>query len=458
MPVSKQSILAGLTPYWRSECGRATVYVGDCREVLAQLDPDQFHAVVTDPPYELTSEAATRRSSFPGRHAGGSGENRGFMGHKWDGTGVAFDPVTWENVLRAAKPGAHLLAFGGTRTWHRMACAIEDAGWSIRETLGWIYGSGFTKSHNISKAIDKIHGVDREVVGPGSAALSQGQFNARETGAGGYGYGAEYDVTAPATEDAKRWDDWGTSLKPAFEPIVMARKPFNGSTAQNTLEHGCGGLNIGACRVGTELRVNGTIGRCGSDGCRFKAGESATESVVSGRWPANIIHDGSDEVLAVFPDSKSQRSVVTSTPDSVYGAVTGLPSHTGVYGYDDSGSAARYFYTAKADSSDRPHSKGETIHPTVKPQSLMIWLVRLVCVRGGAVLDPFMGSGSTGCAALSEGMNFVGVEQSEEYADIAVGRLKLALQSAPPPVELRTRELVNTTKGSIPTPKKLRLE
>lgn len=471
MPVSKRAVLPELRLYWRSECGRAVVYVGDCRKILAQLDKEQFHAVVTDPPYGL---------EFMGLEFDAPWNQNGSVDARQHRPDEMTDPVKakylrhnvryglhkprayqeWfeqcaAEILRVAKPGAHLLAFGGTRMWHRMACAIEDAGWDIRDTLGWVYGSGFPKSMDISKQIDKMHGVEREVIGNGTAALSQGQFNSREVGNGGYGYSAEYDVTAPTTEDAKRWSGWGTALKPAFEPIVMARKPMDCNTAENTLEHGCGGLNIDACKIGAEVRVNGARGTQ-SDGWGFKAG--ASESVVSGRWPANLIHDGSDEVLAVFPDTKSQRSTVTSTPGSIYGAGNGLPSHTGTYGFDDSGSAARLFYSAKADESDRPHGKDGTVHPTVKPQSLMSYLVRLVCVRGGTVLDPFMGSGSTGCATLAEGMKFVGVEQSQEYADIAIGRLRLALSTAPPPVDLKTREAVNIDKDIPPPPTRLVLE
>ncbi len=382
-----------IRPYWSSDCGRATIYVGDCQEVLPKLGPEQFHAVVTDPPYEL-----------------------GFMGKQWDNTGVAFDINTWAKIFFVGKPGAHLLAFGGTRMWHRMAVAIEDAGWEYRDTLMWVYGSGFSKSMDVSKQIDKMYGAERKVVAKSTAGLGDGQFTKKNGLDAGYGYGSEYEITEPATDDAKRWSGWGTALKPAYEPIVMARKPFDDTTAKCVLEHGTGAINIDGCRVGETggvvsygepSRLNQVYGD-GMGGTKFVDGNK-------GRFPANLMTDGSEEQLS------------------------------------------RYFYTAKADDSDRPHGKGaDTVHPTVKPQSLCTYLVRLVCPKGGIVLDPFMGSGSTGVAALTEGMKFVGVEQSQEYADIAIGRLKLALQAAPPSVELKTREVVDTRVGKLPPPKKLR--
>lgn len=439
-----------IEPYWTSDCGRAIVYVGDCRKILPQLQQEQFHAVVTDPPYELTSDTSTKRSAFPGRYSGTNGEKRGFMGQKWDGTGVAFDPITWSAVLRVAKPGAHLLSFGGTRTYHRMVCAIEDSEWIVREMIMWCYSQGFPKSLDISKQIDKMHGAERQVVGKSDSGLGAGQFTKQSGLDSGYGHGVEYDVTVPATEDAKIWSGWGTSLKPSVEPICVARKPMETDTARNMLEHGCGGLNIDGCRVGTEQ-----VGWGGANG--FTNTHEASKQVV-GRWPSNLAHDGSEEVVDLFPQSSSTRQEVTSKPGVVYGNDKGLPSHTGVYGFNDNGSVARMFYTAKADENDRPHGKDSTVHPTVKPQSLMVWLVRLVCPRGGIILDPFMGSGSTGVAALTEGMKFVGIEQSKDYADIAVGRLKLALQTAPTMVELVTRAAVNTEEDTPPPAKKLRLK
>lgn len=263
--------------------------------------------------------------------------------------------------------------------------------------------SGFPKSHDISQSIDKELGAKR--VQPisdeyrGKPGGRFGQFGQTEMPeGGGYGYKENWSVMEPVTDCAKQWDGWGTALKPAVEPIVVARKELRGTTARNTMEHGCGGMNLGACEVGES---GGTRAVPGSEpNCLNKVygtgmgGNSTDPNFIGGRWPANFIHDGGIEVMSCLPEG-----------------------------------AARYFYSPKADSSDRPHGKNGTLHPTVKPLDLMRYLVRLVCAPGGTVLDPFMGSGSTGCAAIEEGMRFVGIEQSQEYADIAVGRLKLAVEN-----------------------------
>lgn len=385
MPVSNQ-VRDRPTPYWQSGCGRAIVYVGDCRDVMIQMDPNQFHTVVTDPPYEL-----------------------GFMGHAWDSTGVAYDPRTWTGAMHVTKPGAHLLSFGGTRIWHRMACAVEDAGWEIRDTVMWVYGSGFPKGQNVSAAIDKILGFERKEVGKSHCGLGAGQFTQAVGVNGGYGFKNEFAVTEPATDAARQWNGWNTQLKPAIEPIVLARKPMSDTVAQCVLDHGTGALNIDRCKIGTTggqttRRIKSKTSS-GSGVYQFNNGEVGSQTMnggfikkqVDGRHPANLIHDGGNEVVNLLPND-----------------------------------AARFFYSAKADSDDRPHGKGATVHPTVKPLDLMQYLVRLVCAPGGWVLDPFMGSGSTGCAAIAEGMRFVGIEQSQEYADIAVGRLVLALAGRAP--------------------------
>jgi len=487
MPVSRfRQQVAGPVPYWRSECGRASVYVGDCREVLARLEPEQFHAVVTDPPYGL--EFMGKEWDAPWRNEGKIETCDGGMhpSHPFrDGTqrvcygnyrpkgAVIVNPATerggfqdgsggnaysrsrieygrdsnfyqqWFHscanaILHATKSGAYLLSFGGTRMWHRMACAIEDAGWDIRDTIMWVYGSGFPKSHNISKAIDKIYGAEREVTGHRTSGLSQGQFSAREIGVGGHGYKAEYNETKPNVAAAVQWDGWGTALKPAVEPIIVAHKPLIGSVAQNTLKHGCGGLNIDGCRVGTDpMPIAVSNGTVASQNTSMAAPntERIQSGTKNGRWPANLIHDGSDEVVELFPHSRAGTEAQPHGSGGIWSGKSNMPCGPQ---YADNGSAARFFYTAKADNSDRPHGKGAIVHPTVKPLDLMRYLVRLVCAPGGTVLDPFMGSGSTGVAALGEGMRFVGMEQSQEYADIAVGRLKLALETARPLVELRT--------------------
>ncbi len=319
---------------------RARIMVGDCRESMATLEAESVDAVVCDPPYEL-----------------------GFMGRKWDASGIAYDLEVWRQALRVLKPGGHLLAFSGSRTYHRMACAIEDAGFDVRDQIMWIYGSGFPKSLDVSKAIDKAAGAEREVVSRSENGIAGG--TGKHAGqADAYGYAATFNITAPATDDARRWSGWGTALKPAHEPICMARKPLVGTVAANVLRYGTGAINVDGCRVGGE------------------------------RWPANVIHDGSDE------------------------ATDGLRD------------AARYFYTAKASGEDRDEMLGDVpknVHPTVKPTDLMRYLVRMVTPPGGLVLDPFTGSGSTGRAAMLEGMRFVGCELSPEYAEIARARIRFTL-------------------------------
>lgn len=445
MPVAKRtSDKSTTTPYWKSECGRVVIYVGDCREVLSHLEREHFYAVVTDPPYDLIAGGLKLRTM----KYSGNGTDRtkqdnykagGFMNQKWDGTGVAFDPKTWDAVSRVAKPGAHLLAFGGTRTWHRMACAIEDSGFEIRDTIMYCYGSGFPKSHNVSKAIDKELGAERKKVRhparPETSGTMSGASESRpwieQSRELGY---HETDGDEPVTDAARQWQGWGTALKPAFEPIILARRPFPGTVAQCVMENGTGGLNIDGCLVGSSGGTTST-GEPNHLNQVYGAGMGGLGIVDGnkGRWPANFIHDGSDEVVELFPNSSSSSAVMPlpKTPGDAIGADHGNSQHRPTLrGHNDEGSAARFFYTAKADDDDRPHGKGKhvTTHPTVKPLDLMQYLVRLVCVKGGTILDPFMGSGSTGCAAILEGMRFVGIEQSQEYADIAVGRLKLALE------------------------------
>lgn len=356
MPVSKRS--SESVPYWQSECGRAVVYVGDCRDVMARMEPRQFHAVVTDPPYELAGGANVEHGgrSASKKYTGGV-PNTG----NWDSTGVAYDRRTWEAVLGVCKPGAHLLSFGGTRTFHRIACSIEDSGFEIRDTMMWLYGSGYPKGLDISKAIDNELGASdlREVVetriAPDTTKVRAG-FTGRAHSGNDSGSMREIQITASATEEAKQWSGWNTTLKPAWEPIIVGRKEVMGGVADNTLNHGCGGVNVDGCRVG-EL------------------------------WPANVIRDDSADVESMLDG------------------------------------ATRFFYSAKANEDDRSHSIS-TLHPTVKPLDLMKYLVRLVAHKGATVLDPFMGSGSTGCACIEEGVYFVGIEQSKEYADLAIDRLK----------------------------------
>jgi DNA modification methylase len=410
-----------------------TVLVGDCREVMRTMANNSVDAIVTDPPYEL-----------------------GFMGKSWDSTGVAYDVTVWQECLRVLKPGGHLLAFGGSRTYHRLAVAIEDAGFQIRDQIMWVYGSGFPKSLNISKAIDKDAGAEREVIGQKLHAR-KGVASAEERttiGAGAFGEARMGDITAPTTAEAKQWEGWGTALKPAHEPIVMARKPIDGTVANNVLTHGVGGLNIDGCRVGDELMVNSS----GSTNPRIAMGngwrKDAQPTVATGRFPANFIHDGSDEVLELFPESNGGASPKKSNVPTGrhYQGGWGVVNNASRTEMGD-GSAARFFYCAKASKKDRNEglekfqsvvaggmqgrqdgslgliTMNKNFHPTVKPTDLMRYLCRLVTPPNGTVLDPFTGSGSTGKAAVLEGFNFVGVEQSAEYIEIANARIRHAKEN-----------------------------
>jgi DNA modification methylase len=408
--------------------GRVTLLRGDCLELLPTLEEGSIDSCVTDPPYHLTSivkrfgspKSAECQFGTDGAYARAS---KGFMGKQWDGGDIAFNPLVWELVFRALKPGAHLLAFSGTRTYHRMACAIEDAGFEIRDQIGWCYGSGFPKSHDVSKGIDRIAGAEREVVGVKRASI-QRNGHGEDWGRGAFASHPEetkrVSVTAPATEAAIQWQGWGTALKPAWEPIVLARKPLSESSiAANVLKHGTGGINVDGCRVGTgDDRTNG--GESGSrastvlqDGFHAERMERPT----GGRWPANLIHDGSEEVVRGFPESVSIGG--DGYKESMF--CGGKP--TGGHGLGDSGSAARFFYTAKADSDDRLGSK----HPTVKPLDLIQYLVRLVTPQGGCVLDPFAGTGTAGEASWREGFRAVLVEREEEYQADIVRRMGLCL-------------------------------
>ena len=422
---------------------------GDMLECLPELPENSFDSCVTDAPYEI-----------------------GFMGRAWDSTGIAFQPDAWSAVLRVLKPGAHLLAFGGTRGFHRMACAIEDAGFEIRDTLAWVYGTGFPKGQNIAKAIAKRRTEDHEPVrticrairaamddqnltsrdiaphfnchsrlvdhwaardtdsqpslptpqqwdalksilklgndlDPAVNRLNQrkgthGQrwseapiVGEQQSGPLGFGelrFSGDRSIRSLDPE-AQQWEGWGTALKPAYEPIILARKPLIGTVAVNVLEYGTGGINIDACRVPTDVPRPQLERRKDSDLDQTRNcfgtglnGSRAVEDTMQGRFPANLIHDGSDEVVECFPDGSS-----------------------------------RFFYSAKASKSDRDEGND---HPTVKPTELMRYLCRLITPTGGMILDPFMGSGSTGKAAALEGFDFTGIELDPHYLDIAESRIR----------------------------------
>lgn len=340
------------------------IHLGNCLEVLKGMPDNSVDSIVTDPPYGLS-----------------------FMGKKWDYD--VPEQAIWEECLRVLKPGGHMLVFAGTRTQHRMAVRIEDAGFEIRDMIAWVYGSGFPKSMDVSKAIDKAAGAVREVIGSKTKARSSVGNSALPTCGEGKTVYKTWDVTAPSSDEAKQWQGWGTALKPALEPITVARKPFKGTVAANVLEWGTGAINIDGARVQTDDNLNGSAYSNGtkdlSKATSYATGVSAGVFVQpAGRWPANLIHDGGAEVDDILD------------------------------------SASRFFYCAKTSRKDRGEGNN---HPTVKPTDLMAYLCRLVTPPGGVVLDPFMGSGSTGKAAVREGFRFIGIEMDADYLAIAEARI-----------------------------------
>lgn len=419
----------------------ATLLHGDCRTLMSEMEGCSVDSIVTDPPYELTSARPGGRSP-----ATQGKVMKGFMGMEWDGSGVAFQVETWAEAWRVLKPGGWLVAFSGSRTYHRMACAIEDAGFEIRDQIMWIYGSGFPKGGN---------------------------------------------------RDGK-----GTCLKPAHEPIVLARKPLIGSVARNEVAFGTGALNIDACRIHADdaqggaytvkrLKPGATLEKTGGNWRPENSDVLYHGEMKAGRWPANIVHDGSDEVLSAFPAAPGQIADAKLTGERKTGRVYGEMGYprsgeasansenAGAVGFQmkpgarrlDSGSAARFFYAAKASKADRDEGldqfepqafvqfqtgNGESgaasslsegretqyrnTHPTVKPTALMRWLVRLVTPVGGLVLDPFTGSGSTGKAALLEGRRFVGCELTDAYLPIARARIAAAAESVASEAEEAERQ------------------
>ena len=485
---------------------------GNNIDLLKTLPDNSVDSVVTDPPYGLS-----------------------FMNKKWDYDVPSVE--LWKEVYRVLKHGGHVLSFGGTRTYHRMVVNIEDAGFEIRDQIMWLYGSGFPKSHNVSKSIDKMGGqsldwfidyilgvaeekgitrkeltmlfpskngnptgwlwnkqnnqsitieqyntikdflglpfaniesAKREVIGIGKAGLTKGSI-------ANFQGKTEFDITAPSTESAKQWEGWGTALKPANEPICLARKPLSEkSVAENVLKHGTGGINIDGCRVGTDDEISNHNRSAKSATSKGKFGDSKeqethqTDGQKIGRFPANVIHDGSDEVLEGFPDNKGAFAPVKSGQKGFGGEIYGKYAQAGDDGqtfYNDGlGSASRFFYCAKASKSDRndgceklqgkyvaqscqaqaelkrgnvgfengnKHNKVElkqNFHPTVKPTELMRYLCRLITPTNGIVLDPFMGSGSTGKGAILEGFDFIGMELDPEYVEIAKARIEYAIK------------------------------
>jgi site-specific DNA-methyltransferase (adenine-specific) len=395
---------------------------GDCLEVLKTIPDNSVDSVVTDPPYHLTST---------------KGDKKGFMGKDWDGGDIAFRTDVWSECLRVLKPGGHLLSFSHSRTYHRMAVAIEDAGFEIRDSIMWIYGSGFPKSHNIGKAIDKIEGNEREVgKSKGTFVSSGGQLNGKNTRTERFESKGQSD-----------YEGWGTALKPAHEPICMARKPLSEkSIAENVLKWGTGGINIDGCRIAANWEDERPPSWFNSG--KSKSGEptyggnlkTLTTSTVGerlndgGRFPANIILD--EEAGKLLDEQsgygKGQKNPKVQKGSKRYGEnqfvnggmmiKDGWVSST----YDDAGGASRFFYSPKTSKKERGEDNN---HPTVKPLKLMEYLIKLVTPKGGVVMDCFMGSGSTGVAARNLGFKFIGIEREQEYMDIAKQRITQSVQT-----------------------------
>lgn len=398
---------------------------GDSLEVMSLFLPDNsVDSIVCDPPYGLSEHKPQEVMDCLAAWLRGEEfkpNKRGFMGKTWDSWVPG--PELWKECFRVLKPGGHILAFAGSRTHDLMSIALRLAGFECRDTVMWVYGSGFPKSMDIGKSLDKAAGAEREVIGlkvsnrPNSVGFAPG-------GSMGGGAYTERTETAPATDAAKQWDGWGTCLKPAFEPVLMFRKPLIGTVAENVLAFGTGGLNIDGCRVGSESTLR--VSNAGTNGEGWGMGKrSHVNGSDSGRFPANLCHDGSPEVVALFPDSNGSGGSVPNVKITGYGdGVVGEGKSEYIGGErtkvnSGSGSAARFFYSAKCSKKDRDGST----HPTMKPTSLMAYLCRLVTPPGGVVLDPFMGSGSTGKAAVREGFDFIGIEREAEYVEIAKSRI-----------------------------------
>jgi len=403
---------------------------GDCREFLKTLPESSVDAAVTDPPYELN-----------------------FMGREWDRTGIAFDPSFWAELLRVLKPGGHLLAAGIGRTHHRMMVAVEDAGFEIRDCIYHIFGSGFPKNLDVSKAIDRLMMAERPVIGT-DAYRAQRMPHERSTKNTYSGpdrrTGTDFVITAPATEEAAKWEGWGTSLKPAVEIWTLARKPLSeGSVAGNILRWGTGAINIDQCRIAYReddswhsgiVKQNIKVGTHVYDG--GWSGKGAVVASPFGRWPTNLVLTHSVECSDACTPGCPVRLLNEQNNDTDYG---------------DSGGASRFFYCAKVSPDERwgfcrdcnravspeeldahrAEKHRVTVHPTQKPLELMRWLVRLVTPPGGTVLDPFAGSGTTLVAAVLEGFEYIGAEADPEYAEIAEARLLATRKGKAPPILLK---------------------
>lgn len=472
----------------------------DCLNALKKIPDSSIEAVCTDPPYGLSKQPDIAEvmqhwlNDKTYEH-----KSTGFMGKSWDS--FVPGPEYWREVYRVLKPGGHAAIFAGSRTQDLMSIALRFAGFEIRETIMWAYSQGFPKSHSVDKAIDKMGGKqipdgfaswlksERESKGISAKDLCEmgkfyknvnhgGLISNWESGLGspsakqfnllcdllelpfekreeverqilgwrkvmpGVAFSSEgpseLPITAPATDQAKQWQGWGTALKPCYEPIILVRKPLEGTVAQNVLKWGCGGINIDECRVElaneadkAQFEFNHAVGtRIPEEYADKKLGlhdggwmqQVGEKEMPTGRWPGNLAHDGSDEVVEMFPESKGQSGYVNDSKRSTKNCY-GDPADNGKQ-YEprgDSGSAARFFYSSKATKKDR--GEGNT-HPTVKPVKLMEWLVKMVTPKNGKCLDPFMGSGSTGVACMNTNRKFIGIEMDSEYFQIAKRRIE----------------------------------
>ena len=427
------------------ESEQFTLYHGSMLDITEAIDDNSIDSIVTDPPYELN-----------------------FMNKGWDNTGIAFQKDTWKKCYQVLKPGGYLLAFGGSRTFHRIACAIEDAGFEIRDTIMWLYGSGFPKSHNVGLDVDKLNGFPERGHRIAVANRKHPDGTIEPNGE----YLPPYEAK---TIEGKKWSGWGTALKPSYEPIIVARKPIEETVAKNCMKYGVGGINIDECRVdynGEIPNIGGRAKHTRGDGYGFKAlGEDCVANT-NGRFPANTIltYDETDfdEVCGGFPNTKSTPRTPTKGGTGGIGKATNFQRGSETSYFNDSGSAVRYFYCAKASKKDRDEGleifeektagertnrkdgsagisayagatgSAKNFHPTVKPTELMQYLIRLVAPPGSTILDPFNGSGSTGKAVMFENReknknyHYIGVDLSEEYLKISKARIEYAAREYEP--------------------------
>ena len=466
------------------------LYAGDNLEYLRTLPDNSIDSIVTDPPYGLGKEPDPRKVlaawlSDESYQPGG----RGFMGKEWDS--FVPSPVLWQECLRVLKPGGHMIAFAGTRTYDWVVMGVRLAGFEIRDSIAWLYGQGMPKNLDVSKAIDKAAGAKREVVGTrpsfypdnsnwGITAKNKGSDSTiRKNGVSNFGIGGVLQVTAPATPEAQQWEGWGTALKPAMEPAVLARKPLVGTVVENVLQHGTGGLNIDAARVdGKPLTTHKDGNYTGNSPSSAMFPMDNIQAVVpEGRWPANLAHDGSEAVTSEFPEAGSAKVRISETVEREDTSQYRMkPTEGTIKDFGDSGSTARFFtqavpdpldaalfkYCAKASTSERNTGtealqeavgKGN-IHPTAKPVKLIEWLITLVTPPSGVVLDPFIGSGTTGVAAELLGFRWIGCERETDYAMIAYHRIAHAAENREEILANREREKAKAEKPVTPKPNK----